>query len=66
MAFAGKVHKFYSCRDLGWNCDFMVRDETEEEIMKVVADHSCRRHHLCSLSPELRVKIESNIKYVRL
>ena len=61
---AGKTYKQISCRDAGADCDFMVRAETEEEILKIVADHACSGHNMCEFSPELREKVLSHIKTV--
>jgi predicted small metal-binding protein len=61
---AGKTYKQISCRDAGADCDFMVRAETEEELLKIVADHACRGHNMCEFSTELREKVLSHIKTV--
>ena len=47
---AGKTYKQINCRDAGADCDFMVRAETEEELLKIVADHACRGHNMCEFS----------------
>ncbi len=57
-----KKYKFFSCRDIGLDCGFMVRADKEKEIVQVVLDHSCRRHHTCYVTPEVEAKIQSNIK----
>ncbi len=63
---AGKTYKQISCREAGADCDFMVRAETEEELMKIVGDHACRSHNMCEFTPELKEKVLSHIKTVRL
>jgi predicted small metal-binding protein len=63
---AGKTYKEVSCRDAGADCDFMVRAETEEETLRIVADHACRSHQVCEFSPEMKAKVSSQIKTVTL
>ncbi len=63
---AGKIYREISCREAGADCDFMVRAETEEELLKIVADHACRGHNMCEFSPELKEKLLSHIKTVSL
>ncbi len=63
---AGKTYREVSCRDAGADCDFMVRAETEEEVLRVVADHACRSHHICEFSPEMKSKVTSQIRTVTL
>jgi predicted small metal-binding protein len=55
-----------SCRDAGADCDFMVRAETEEEVLRIVADHACRSHQMCEISPDMKSKVSSLMKTVTL
>jgi predicted small metal-binding protein len=61
---AKKEYKQLSCRDFGADCDFLVRAETEEEVLRVAADHGCRMHGECENSAELKEKARSLIKNV--
>ncbi len=61
-----KEYKQLSCRDAGSNCDFMVRAETEDEVMAVVAGHGARAHGMKEVTPEMREKIRSLIKNVKV
>lgn len=63
---AQKEYKQLSCRDAGVDCDFLVRAETEEEVMQVAADHGARVHGMKEITPELKSKIKSLIKTVRV
>ena len=63
---AQKEYKQLSCRDGGVDCDFLVRAETEEEVMQVAADHGARVHGMKEITPELKSKIKSLIKTVRV
>lgn len=33
-----------SCRDAGYDCDFMIRDENEDELIKFVQQHAKEAH----------------------
>ncbi|HXZ37095.1 MAG TPA: DUF1059 domain-containing protein, partial [Thermodesulfobacteriota bacterium] len=43
---AGKIYHQLSCRDAGVDCDFLVRAETKEEVMRVAGDHACKSHEM--------------------
>ena len=60
---ANREYKQLSCRDFGANCDFMVRAETQEEVISVATEHACRVHSKCEV-PSDRSKITSVIKSV--
>ena len=63
---AGKTYHEVSCRDAGADCDFKVRAESKEEILRIVADHACRSHQICEFSPDMQSKVSSQIKTVTL
>ena len=63
---AARIYREISCRDAGADCDFMVRAETQDELLKIVAAHACRSHNLCELSPDLREKVLTHIRTVSL
>jgi predicted small metal-binding protein len=51
-----------SCRDVGPDCDFVARGESEEEIMGQVAEHARDAHGLDEVPPELAEKARAAIK----
>jgi predicted small metal-binding protein len=63
---AQKEYRQLSCRDAGSDCDFLVRAETEDEVFTVAAGHGSRVHGMTELTPELKNKIKSMIKTVRV
>jgi predicted small metal-binding protein len=63
---AEKEYKQLNCRDSGVQCDFLVRAETEEEVMQVAAAHGARVHGMKEITPELKSKMKSLIKTVRV
>ena len=54
--------KTMSCRDVGPDCDFVARGESEEEIMGQVAEHARDAHGLDEVPPELAEKAKAAIK----
>ena len=49
---AQKEYKELGCRDLGADCDFLVRSEKEDEVMTLVSEHVCRVHGRCKITPD--------------
>ena len=54
--------KTMSCRDVGPECDFVARGETEEEVMGQVAEHARDAHGLDEVPPELAEKARAAIR----
>jgi predicted small metal-binding protein len=49
-----------SCREVGMDCDYVCKGETEEEIMKNAEEHALRDHGYKPedlMTPELRDNI---------
>ncbi|MBI4496222.1 MAG: DUF1059 domain-containing protein [Deltaproteobacteria bacterium] len=59
-----KEYKQLSCRDVGADCDFQVRAETEDELMRICYDHGCHVHGKCEVSAEEERMIKSHIQTV--
>ena len=51
-----------SCRDVGQDCDFVARGETDEEVMGQVAEHARTAHDMKEVPPELAEKAKAAIK----
>ena len=49
--------KVVHCRDVGFDCDGVVRAETEEEALKKVAEHAKTVHGLKEISEEGMVQV---------
>ena len=61
---AQREYKQLSCRDLGAECDFLVRSEKEDEVMSLVSEHACRIHNKCEITPELKDKMQVSMKSI--
>ena len=44
-----------SCRDVGPDCDFVARGESDEEVLGQVAEHARSAHGMEEVPPELLV-----------
>lgn len=57
--------KTLNCKDVGVDCSFVARAETEEELMKVVVKHAKEVHGYTDEQlndPELIKKVKAAIK----
>ena len=64
MASNSKQYKELNCKDFRSDCNFMIRAETSEELMRYSQEHACNVHGKCDGSPESTEKIKSRIKDV--
>ncbi len=51
-----------SCRDVGPDCDYVARGETDEEVMGQVAEHARTAHGMEEVPPELAEKVRAAIR----
>ncbi len=56
--------KSISCADTGANCSWSTTAESEEDLMKKVAQHAKEEHEGMEVTPELVAKIKSHIKEI--
>ena len=54
--------KVLRCRDVGVDCDFVARGQTEQEILKQCQEHARSAHDMNEIPPELAVKLKSAIR----
>jgi predicted small metal-binding protein len=52
------------CRDVGLNCDFQARGETEDEVLRQAATHARTEHQITEMPPELSAKVRAAIRTV--
>jgi predicted small metal-binding protein len=52
------------CRDIGMNCDFEARGNTEEEVLQQASDHARTAHQIPEMPPELAAKVRAAIRTV--
>ncbi|MBK8703362.1 MAG: DUF1059 domain-containing protein [Saprospiraceae bacterium] len=51
--------KVIRCRDVGFDCDGVIKAKTEEEALKLAAEHAKKEHGLEEVTPEVVEKIKS-------
>lgn len=61
-----KEYKQLACRDAGMDCEFLVRAETDEEVLEVVGGHAMRVHGYKDIPPEMAAQVKSLIKTVQV
>ena len=54
--------KVLRCRDVGFDCDAVIRAETEEEISKKAAEHAQTAHNLKEITEEVVEKVRAAIR----
>jgi len=58
------MEKRLSCRDMGTDCDFVVCAKTEEEVLRIGAEHARTHHNMTEISKELQDKARSAMRDV--
>ena len=53
--------KVVKCRDVGVDCDFEARGETEQEILRQCAEHARSAHGMDTLPPDMAAKVKGAI-----
>jgi predicted small metal-binding protein len=54
--------KVLRCREVGVDCDFEARGESEEEILQKCAEHAKSAHGTDEIPPELAAKVSGAIR----
>ena len=54
--------KTYTCRDVGVPCDWKVRGETEDEVMRKIRDHARTTHGMNEIPKDLAAKVKAAIR----
>ncbi len=54
--------KILRCRDVGMDCDFEVRADTEEEILQKAAEHAQTAHGMSEIPEEVVAKVRNAIR----
>ncbi len=53
--------KVVSCRDAGYDCDFVARSESEDDLLNQVAQHAKAVHNMTEITDEVVQKVRSLI-----
>jgi predicted small metal-binding protein len=49
--------KVVSCKDVGVDCDFVMRGETTEDILQQAAEHARTVHNMTEIPPDVAEKL---------
>ncbi len=60
----GGMAKLLRCSDVGFDCGYEIRADTEEELMKKVAEHAAEVHDIKEVSEEVAAKVKAAIRDV--
>lgn len=50
------------CRDVGFDCEAVVRAESEDEVLRQAAEHASREHGLTQLDAATVQRIRSKVR----
>lgn len=53
--------KVLRCKDIGMDCDFEARAETEDELLEQAAQHAAEVHEIPEMTPDLVEKVRGAI-----
>jgi len=56
------VSKILRCSDVGMDCDFVARGETEDEIIAKAAEHAQATHNMTEIPPKVASQVCSAIR----
>lgn len=51
--------KVVNCRDVGFDCDGVVKGDNEDQTLASVAEHAKSAHGLDEVTPEVVAKVKS-------
>ena len=55
------MSKVLKCREVGLDCDFEARGETQQEVLVKAAEHARKDHGLAEIPTELMAKVQSSV-----
>ncbi len=56
------MEKVIHCRDVGMDCNYVVRGKSEEEVMEKTAEHVRDVHNIEMISPALAQKVQASVR----
>lgn len=54
--------KVIHCKDVGFECEGVVKADSEEEVLKMAAEHAKKVHGVSQLTDEMVQKVKSIIR----
>jgi predicted small metal-binding protein len=56
------MSKVVRCRDVGMDCDFEARGESEREVLQKAAEHAKQTHGIDPIPPQIVDVVRSKIR----
>jgi len=56
------MEKVLHCRDVGFDCNGVIKAQTEKEVLTMAAEHARNVHGFTEITPEIANKIRAAIK----
>ena len=56
--------KSFACKDIGMQCNFQTRANTEEELMQRIAAHAKKAHNMACIDAGTMSKVKAAIREV--
>lgn len=56
------MSKMVSCREVGVDCDFIAKGNTEQEVLQQCAEHARKEHGMTELPADLAEKVRAAIR----
>ena len=56
------MEKVLHCRDVGFDCNGVIKAQTENEVLAMAAEHARKVHGVTDITPEIASKIKAAIK----
>jgi predicted small metal-binding protein len=54
--------KVLRCADVGGNCDFVARGDSDEDILQQASEHARSAHNINEITPEIADKVKAAIR----
>jgi len=54
--------KTLACKDVGVDCDFVIKGKDEADVLRQAAAHAKGCHHNVQMTPQVQAKIRAAIK----
>ena len=51
-----------ACKDLGMDCNFVVKAKGEEKLMKKASKHLAKKHKIAQVTPDMIARAKGAIK----
>jgi predicted small metal-binding protein len=56
------MSKVFYCRDIGFDCDGVVRAETNDQVLALAAEHAQKVHNIKEMTPEIEKAVRAAIR----